>query len=340
MNTPPKKISVIVPVYNVEKYLAECVDSVLAQTFSDFELLLIDDGSKDGSGAICDEYAAKDNRVRVFHKENGGQPSALNYGLDVAKGEFVMFLDSDDFWCDYQILEKLIQKIEQNNLDIIRAECQEVDNNGVLLKKYTGGKYKNNYCGRVVDSLFFLDKLIAQTYFMVVYLIRKSIIGNLRYNETRVFLQDAEFCVSLCSKPLICMYVDDIFYAYRKHENAITVKPHPQKLYDAFGFSRFCFSLVDDVQEKGMKKFLVNEGIRNLLYDIHVLAESSRNAAELKKAFYDYSIHKLKSSALNLSFRYSFNLKRVLLLSLPFLYHIRILRFKMRLVCLVKSVLY
>ena len=94
-NTNPK-ISVIIPVYNAEKYLRRCVDSILAQIFTDFELLLIDDGSKDKSGVICDEYAKKDNRVKVFHKENGGVSSARNLGLDNARGEWIGFIDSDD----------------------------------------------------------------------------------------------------------------------------------------------------------------------------------------------------------------------------------------------------
>ena len=90
-------ISVLVPVYNAEKYLHRCVDSILAQTFIDFELLLIDDGSTDSSGAICDGYTTIDNRVRVFHKENGGASSARNLGLENAKGEWITFCDSDDF---------------------------------------------------------------------------------------------------------------------------------------------------------------------------------------------------------------------------------------------------
>lgn len=89
-------ISIIVPVYNAEKFIHRCIDSILAQTFTDWELLLIDDGSKDNSGAICDEYAAKDERIRVSHKENGGVSSARNKGLEVAKGDYLMFLDSDD----------------------------------------------------------------------------------------------------------------------------------------------------------------------------------------------------------------------------------------------------
>lgn len=100
------KISVIVPVYNTEKYLHRCIDSILAQTFTDFELLLIDDGSKDNSGAICDEYAAKDQRVRVFHKKNGGVSSARNLGLDNAQGEWITFVDSDD-WLQRNYLNSL-----------------------------------------------------------------------------------------------------------------------------------------------------------------------------------------------------------------------------------------
>ena len=89
-------VSVITPVYNTEKYLDECIGSILSQSMTDFELLLIDDGSTDGSGAICDRYAEKDKRIRVFHIPNGGVSAARNLGLDNARGEFVVFVDSDD----------------------------------------------------------------------------------------------------------------------------------------------------------------------------------------------------------------------------------------------------
>ena len=94
MNNP--KISVIVPVYNAEKYLHRCIDSILSQTFNDFEVLLIDDGSKDQSGEICDEYAKKDSRVKVFHKENGGVSSARNYRIYQANGHSIGLSDSED----------------------------------------------------------------------------------------------------------------------------------------------------------------------------------------------------------------------------------------------------
>lgn len=98
------KISVIVPIYNAEKYLRRCIDSILAQTFTDFELLLIDDGSSDKSGEICDEYAQKDLRVKAFHKKNGGVSSARNIGLTESYGEWISFIDSDD-WVDADYLK-------------------------------------------------------------------------------------------------------------------------------------------------------------------------------------------------------------------------------------------
>ncbi|MDR2409141.1 MAG: glycosyltransferase, partial [Bacteroidales bacterium] len=92
-------LSIIVPVYKVEPYLRRCIDSILAQTFTDFECILIDDGSPDGCPAICDEYAEKDKRIMVIHQENEGVSAARNAGLDIAKGEWIGFVDSDD-WCD------------------------------------------------------------------------------------------------------------------------------------------------------------------------------------------------------------------------------------------------
>ena len=102
MNIP--QISVIVPVYNVEKYLTQCIESILSQTYQEFELLLIDDGSEDNSGSICDHYSNIDSRVHVFHKENGGVSSARNMGIEHAKGEWVCFVDSDD-WIDKDTFE-------------------------------------------------------------------------------------------------------------------------------------------------------------------------------------------------------------------------------------------
>ena len=119
------KVSIIVPVYKAEKYLHRCVDSILAQTFTDWECILVDDGSPDGSGAICDEYAAKDARIKVIHKENGGPSSARNYGLDVVKAEYVWFVDSDD-WIELDSLSIMYDIMEKTQADICFFELNPI----------------------------------------------------------------------------------------------------------------------------------------------------------------------------------------------------------------------
>ena len=113
-------ISIIIPIYKVEPYLRRCLDSVLAQTYTDLQIILVDDGSPDGCGAICDEYAAKDSRIEVIHQENRGLSGARNAGLALAKGEYIAFLDSDDY-VDETMYEKLLQVLLENDADI--AEC-------------------------------------------------------------------------------------------------------------------------------------------------------------------------------------------------------------------------
>lgn len=116
-------ISVIVPVYNVEPYLRKCLDSILAQTHRDLEILVIDDGSTDGSGKVCDEYAGKDDRINVFHTENKGLSCARNLGLDEAKGEWIGFVDSDD-WIEPDMYEVLLRKAEETGADVVECGCQ------------------------------------------------------------------------------------------------------------------------------------------------------------------------------------------------------------------------
>ena len=127
-------ISVIVPVYNMEKYLHRCIDSILSQTFSDFELLLIDDGSTDKSGEICDNYANKDIRVRAFHKKNGGVSSARNIGLDNVKGEWIAFVDSDDEIAELY-LYNLLSHTENVNVDLVISYAIMQDSQGNRVKE-------------------------------------------------------------------------------------------------------------------------------------------------------------------------------------------------------------
>lgn len=143
-------ISVIVPVYNAEKCLHRCVDSILSQTFTDFELLLIDDGSKDKSGAICDEYVLTDFRVHAFHKENGGVSSARNLGLDNIAGEWITFVDSDD-WVEKEYIRNLLQEVDAR-IDMVMS-YPRIIKRGTSLKEET-------YPSRLVTNENFEKALI------------------------------------------------------------------------------------------------------------------------------------------------------------------------------------
>lgn len=130
------KASVVVPVYNVKDYLEKCVDSILVQTERDFELLLIDDGSTDGSGALCDALAQRDGRIRVVHQENGGPGAARNTGVREAVGTWLLQVDSDD-WIDPELLERTIEAGERENADLIIFGIRFVDENGKVLSVFT-----------------------------------------------------------------------------------------------------------------------------------------------------------------------------------------------------------
>lgn len=139
------KLSIIVPVYNVEKYINKCIDSILNQTFWDFELLLIDDGSTDNSGKICDEYAKRDKRIVCVHKENGGVSAARNKGLDIAKGDYIGFVDGDDY-IHKDMYKELIYHLEKDNADVSICSATLVFGNYNKSEANTGEVYF--FCGK------------------------------------------------------------------------------------------------------------------------------------------------------------------------------------------------
>lgn len=129
-----EKISIIIPVYNVENYIDKCIQSLFEQTYSNFEIILIDDGSTDKSPILCDEYAKKDNRVKVFHKENGGVSSARNLGLEKSTGDYIAFVDPDD-WVEKDMIFFIMEDFKQNNVDAVFYGYDEVSSNSKN-KKY------------------------------------------------------------------------------------------------------------------------------------------------------------------------------------------------------------
>lgn len=219
------KISVIVPVYNAEKYLHRCVDSILSQTFTDFELLLINDGSKDCSGIICDEYAAKDERVRVFHKKNGGASSARNLGLENAKGEWIAFVDSDDYVLPI-FLESLIEKIKY---DTDLCICSIIPDYSIS-SEYKITKTSFNYEGNVQNFLLLNDCQMSGS--LCNKLLKRTIIEekHLYLDETIKYREDEEFLLRymlyvqkvVATQKEIYVYIVPNFYKYNNSENLRT----------------------------------------------------------------------------------------------------------------------
>ncbi|WP_051192307.1 glycosyltransferase family 2 protein [Butyrivibrio sp. VCB2001] len=211
-------ISVIVPVYNVEKYLVECIESILAQTYSSFELLLVDDGSKDKSGEICDEYKDKDGRIRVFHKENGGLSSARNKGIDEAKGDLFCFIDSDDtISIDY--LMKLYTAITENQADM--AIC---DIDAPKLSKVDLVYQGNDSMTSDEAKIWLYDNRMREYVLMVVAwnkLYKKALFDDVRYPVGRI--HEDEFVIGpilrKCSK---ISFVKEKLYNYRDNDSGIT----------------------------------------------------------------------------------------------------------------------
>lgn len=205
------KISVIVPVFNAEKYLHQCIDSILLQSYTDFELLLIDDGSTDKSGEICDEYASKDDRVRVFHKENGGVSSARNLGLDNARGEWVTFVDSDDYLLD-------------NALDILTDDKREdliiCSYQAFLSQQYTHSNVQNDEVLNTIPAIKEYCKRNLHTVLRSPWgkFFKRNIIDVLRFDEGMRVGEDHLFDMEYLLRVKSCRITHNVIYAYREYE--------------------------------------------------------------------------------------------------------------------------
>lgn len=190
-NTASPLISVIVPVYNAEKTLRQCVDSILGQDYRDFELLLIDDGSKDNSPAICDEYAAKDLRVKVFHKPNGGVSSARNLGIENAQGKWVTFIDADDY-----ITEGYFDGIGDHDEDVIIKGYKKFDNIGDVTGR-DAEVFLSMPAFPDFISRYVTDTLLRGPVFKFY---KRSLIGNLRFPSDMKIGEDAWFVFNYLAK--------------------------------------------------------------------------------------------------------------------------------------------
>lgn len=210
------KISVIVPVYKAEKYLHRCVDSILAQTFQDFEVLLIDDGSPDRSGEICDEYAKRNNRVRVIHKENKGPMVAREIGVQLSGGEYIMFVDSDD-WIPMNAVENMFQALNDCNVDIVVGDMVRITDDGVIEKRFYNSLNYGNNAPAIIKSLFneeiqhvLCGKLFRKELLLYPYIINENMINS---EDALLFYQMIEHV-----NKMVC--TGEVVYFYRRTPNS------------------------------------------------------------------------------------------------------------------------
>lgn len=213
------RFSIIIPIYKVEKYLRQCVDSVLAQSFTDYEVILIDDGSPDGCPAICDEYASLNNHIRVIHKANGGLSDARNTGLDIAEGEYVLFLDSDDWWDNPDFLQKLNDTIVKNNADIIIFGMKKYYSNNSSI----GDIRIPEACDKATRALSHaqaLQKYMRSNIFVACACdkaIKKSVIDSTAQRFVMGQLsEDIEWCAKLLERDLAIDVLGEAVYVYRQ----------------------------------------------------------------------------------------------------------------------------
>ena len=212
-------ISVIVPVYRVENYLPECIESICSQTYTNLEIILVDDGSPDNCGAICEKYAAKDSRIKVVHKPNGGLSSARNAGLDVASGEFIGFVDSDDI-IEHEMYEKMMHTLLEKEADLCFCRVVAMDEDGT--------RRENNRLygiGEVVlNGMETMERLLKQgsTYFESAWnkLYNRELFENLRFAEGKLH-EDARIIHRIYGKCNRVVVVEDLFYIYRLRSGSI-----------------------------------------------------------------------------------------------------------------------
>lgn len=216
-------ISVIVPVYKVEKYLDRCIESIVRQTYRNLEILLVDDGSPDGSGAICDRWAAKDDRIRVIHKENGGAGKARNVALDLACGEFIGMVDSDDYIEPHMYTH--LYGMMGENIDITECTGRATEGNTCPLDNGTEGTQVEMSAEEAMRC-HIREEMFTQVIWNKLY--RRSIIGDIRFPEGNL-IDDEFFTYRVIGNARRLVHSSSVMYAYRQQADSVMHKPYSLK---------------------------------------------------------------------------------------------------------------
>lgn len=243
-----EKVSIIVPVYNTEKYLKECVDSVLNQTYRNLELILIDDGSTDQSGVCCDAYAASDDRVKVIHQENQGLSVTRNHGIQAASGNYILFMDSDDYWLDDEIVEKLMEIALKYGADLInyryRHYIEEKESYVDCLPDYP-----QYYIGKTKEET--LEKLLEHGLFLASAcnkMIKKELIQEHGlYFREGIVAEDVDWCARLMLASQKVDYCNADAYIYRQRNGSITHSVQYKNVKQVYDNVLYCLELGKDL---------------------------------------------------------------------------------------------
>ena len=274
------KLSIVVPVYNVEQYLHQCIDSILHQTFQDFELILVDDGSPDDCPKICDEYAKNDSRIKVIHKTNGGLSSARNAGLQIARGEYISFIDSDDF-LDPITYTHIFSIFNKENVDVVIFGRYEVYG-----KNYVLGERQNIY--RVMDSaqaIALMNTSILGYYDVAAWdkVYKRELFKNVEYPVGKLS-EDWYTTYKVLSKANKVVYDSTPLYYYRQRDNSIT---HQQTKvnYDAIYASEQVLKFVNKHQVKYINEAIFAYVFASIGVIDNMTMQSTNNRRKIKDIY-------------------------------------------------------
>ena len=251
------KISVIIPIYKVEKYIDECIQSVINQTYKDLEIILVDDGSPDNCPTICDNYAKRDSRITVIHKENGGLSDARNYGIDRATGDYIIFVDSDDYWENLDMMQKVADKIEETNSDVVLFgfKCF-YENSGEMVSYFSNGEKVAHIAQPSIYEIINNGLYVSSSWVKVVK--RELFIKNNLTFVKGVSSEDVEWSARLMLVAKTFSYINEEFYIYRQREFSVTSLLTKQSAYDLEVNLVNCLKLGEEIKNPDMHTAYMN----------------------------------------------------------------------------------
>lgn len=261
-------ISVVIPIYNSAKYLDKCIKSILSQTYTNIELILINDGSTDNSGNICDKYVSMDTRVRYYSTGNNGVSIARNIGIELAKGDYIAFYDSDDFLKEKDSLERLYIYAKRYDVDVIKSDYATYDDTGYWTFPL---QHNKKIAEKKLTPEEFISEIVEKESFLWTLLIKREIIGNVRFTRGRVYLEDMEFIYRLAQNMHSAIYIPLRHYVYRKHPEAISYSVNPQKIADIIEVMYSLLGSLSSVDDD-LKTLYLQKGIKLYISALRMIA--------------------------------------------------------------------